>query len=1041
VDHELLSSPDASRGTILVGSPAWYTWLESATSFSFRSTQGTFTAHKERRSPTQEYWKAYRRRAGRLRRAYLGMSDELSVERLCEVAARLADNSSKKASATSAVTAEPGQAAPDVGISAGSSHEPDAAQDREAGAVGHASVVADDAESLHLLGTKLLLPPARLSLVPRPQLTSWFEAAIAEGRTLILVAAPAGFGKTTAVTQWLRSPHDRHVAWLALDDADNHLSQFLAYLIAAVETVHPQVGREAWALLRSRAAQPPVRAILTVLLNGLARPTNEMVLTLDDYHTITLQAIHEAVAFLIDNAPSHMHIVMITRADPPLPLARLRARGRLAEMRAADLRFTFDEAIHLFEQLRLASLTPEDVAALGARTEGWPAGLQLAAISLRQQDTTRISTFLEEFTGSHAFVFDYLAEEVFQRLPAHIRLFLMQAAILERLCGPLCAVVTLQDDAQAVLEGLEQANLFLIRLDASRYWYRFHHLFRDFLRVHLERAVSEAERARLYHRASAWFEQQGFVGEAVDYALQAGAWADALRCMTPLMTSERLYEYYLDWPRWLTVLPDDALQEVPDMCLRLGWILTFLGHAEAAERPLALAEAVWNAAGDQPKVGAVLCWRSATLFYRRDFAPAHQMVQQALARLPADAHELRAISSLILGLCDLESGHVGSAMGPLRFAHDTLQHSSDMFFAFSAAYALARAYQLQGKLRRSAISYQALILRAGRMLHRQGPAPYVYLGMVLYEWNDLPAAERTLNEGISVGQQTGRGRYWPLLYAVRAQVLAAQGSAAQATRSMEQALVLSRLLDSERDVAEVQAQQARLWQTQGDAQEAEGWLAAHAPAIEKELKFEHLSVYLTMARIAIAQERQQPGSGDMYGVLRILDQLLQAALSDERRRDAVEILVVMSLAYAARHELERACEALSRALVLAEPEGYVRTFVDEGTSMRTLLMMQREQPPTNEAGKRERQYIDRLLDAFPQDSRPTPIASTGSIILSDREHAVLRLLAAGRAISEIAAQLIISPHTARTHVKNIYAKLDVHSRVQAVERARSLQLL
>ena len=285
------------------------------------------------------------------------------------------------------------------------------------------------------------------------------------------------------------------MAWLALDDTDNHLGQFLAYLIAAFETVRPKLGAEAWALLRAQAAQPPTHAILTSLVNALAAPADQIMLVLDDYHTITLQAIHEAIAFLLDRMPAHMQIVITTRADPPLPLARLRARGQLTELRAADLRFTGGEAAYLFDHIHGIALAPDALAALEARTEGWATGLQLAALSLRQQDVADMPTFLADFTGSHTYVFDYLADEVFQQQPEPVRSFLVQTAILGRMCGPLCAAVTGQNDAQTLLEDLDQANMFLIRLDSNRRWYRYHHLFRDFLREQLDRAV-EAARSR-----------------------------------------------------------------------------------------------------------------------------------------------------------------------------------------------------------------------------------------------------------------------------------------------------------------------------------------------------------------------------------------------------------------------------------------------------------------------------------------------------------------------------------------------------------------
>ena len=549
VDHTHLLQLDRTAEAIPVGSPAWYTWLGNATSFVFRSRRGTFTAYKERRGPTQEYWKAYRRRAGRLQRVYLGKSGELTLDRLNAAAAELGNELSADAPTSGAAVLQTFPAPADVAegvVKAGSDH---CGQDGSFGLAERNSLYTtpaiaapDDAQSLHLLSTKLAIPRLRAALVPRPRLTAPINTAIAQQQKLILIAAPAGFGKTTMIAEWLSSRSDgrvlkteliatslspqssvlsTQVAWLALDDTDNHLGQFLAYLIAALETVRPKLGAEAWALLRAQAAHPPTHAILTSLVNALAAVADQIVLVLDDYHTITLQAIHAAITFLLDCMPTHMQIVITTRADPPLPLARLRARGQLAELRAADLRFTDGEAAYLFNHIHRIALAPDAVAALEARTEGWATGLQLAALSLRQQAVADMPTFLADFTGSHTYVFDYLAEEVFQRQPDHVRTFLVQTAILDRLCGPLCAAVTGQNDAQTLLEDLDQANLFLIRLDSNRRWYRYHHLFRDFLLEQLDRAIGPADRAGFYRRASTWFEQQGLMDEAIGSALSA----------------------------------------------------------------------------------------------------------------------------------------------------------------------------------------------------------------------------------------------------------------------------------------------------------------------------------------------------------------------------------------------------------------------------------------------------------------------------------------------------------------------------------------
>jgi LuxR family maltose regulon positive regulatory protein len=901
--------------------------------------------------------------------------------------------------------------------------------------------MVDYANSLHLLATKLALPPSRISLVPRPRLAARFQAAIARRQKFILVAAPAGFGKTTAVGEWLHSASDCSIAWLALDEADNQLNLFLAYVIAAIERAHPHVGAEAWALLRGQAARPPTQAILISLINALATSGSEIVLVLDDYHFITLPAIHEAIAFLLDRMPPDMHLIITTRADPPLPLGRLRARGQLAEVRAADLRFTREEAAYLFEQVHQVALSSTDLTTLESRTEGWAAGLQLAALSLQQQDATYISSFLEEFSGNHTYVFDYLAEEVFQTQPEHVRRFLMQTALLDRLCGPLCAALTGQNDAQAELVQLDQANLFLIPLDMSRRWYRYHPLFRDFLRAHLEHTVEAAERAQLYHRASAWFEQAGLAGEAIDYALQASAWNDALRCLLPLMADQQFYKYFLDWPRWLTALPDAALGADPDLCLRLSRILILIGHIEAAERPFRLAEAAWHLADDQRKLGKLLGYRAVALALKHDFSNAMALAHQALAMLPADAAEQHGVASYVLGYSTLWLGQAGRAADWLSAVHVLLQNSNDMLLVQAVGAGIARALQLQGQLQRAATLYQDVIRRAGAATHLEQPALYFFLGRLYYEWNNLPSAEHALREGIAVGQRTGRGRLWPSSYAALAWVRWAGEDVTQTTVMMDQALAAARLLNNPSIIAEVKARQAGLWLAQGDLPAALRWLATRALGVDDDVTYEQQAEYLLLARIRITQEREAPGTVDLDAVTGLLERLLQMAEADQRMVDRIVLLALLALAHAAKGDPRQAQGMLAMALALAEPEGYIRTFVDEGAAMHLLLVAQRAQIRDSDVGARLRAYIDRLLDAFSPALSSPPLSSLPPALLSERERMVLRLLAEGHTVQKIASDLIISVHTARAHVKNIYAKLDAHNRVEAIERAHTLKLL
>jgi LuxR family maltose regulon positive regulatory protein len=668
--------------------------------------------------------------------------------------------------------------------------------------------------------------------------------------------------------------------------------------------------------------------------------------------------------------------------------------------------------------------------------------LQLAALAL-QQHASHIPTFIADFTGSHRYVFDYLADEVFQQQPTAVQTFLMETAILPRLCGSLSDAVTGQNNGQAMLEHLDQIDLFLIRLDSNRRWYRYHHLFGDFLRERLDRATGPTDRVLLHQRARAWFEQHGLIREAIDHALSAQAWGDAIRCFAPFMASPLFYEYYLDWPRWLAALPDTALMDEPDMCLRLAWILALIGQAEATERLLTLAEAAWHSANNQSQVGAVLVCRALALGFKGELARGRSLVQQALIKLTDELSEQRAIATWLLGNSELLLGHIGTAMELITAAHKALAVSREAFFARASSLLMIRTYQLQGKLQHSAALYNDLIRNAAGATHLEQPALYLFLGLIHYEWNNLAIVQQLLQEGIVVGQRTGRGRYWPGIYTTLAQVHWAQGDIVQAQALIEQALIVARSLENTSDIAKAEALQAWLWLTQDKLSAAQNWLT-RALSVSDTISYEHQAKYLMLARIRIAQERQAHGSGHMNAVMPLLNQLLQLADADLRVPDQITILALIALAHAAQGEQHQAMTIITTALTMAMPERYVRSFVDEGTPLHSLIAASELWITQNAADNESAAllaYINRVLAAFPHSAPAVPSQTSPMMLLSEREQAVLLLIASGHSVQEIAIQLVISAHTARTHIKNIYAKLDVHTRLQAVERARTLHLL
>jgi LuxR family maltose regulon positive regulatory protein len=1031
VERSLLVQSEGEADRIEVGTSAWYGWLADATSFTFHSEHGSFTAAKERRGATREYWKAYRRHAGKLQRVYLGKSIELSLERLNAVAQELAGRV-----AGARADGEPARSNGGVLVERPQLAEP------------------ASATTLYLTMTKLNVPTPRQNLVPRPQLVGRLDAAIEQSQKLILIAAPAGFGKTTVLIEWLGRAAAPAVAWLALDDDDNHLGQFLAYMIAALGRARPGIGAEAAILLQAQAADPPAQAILTSLVNELATMPGQLVLALDDYHTISLQAVHEALAFFLDRMPPQIHVVLTTRADPPLPLARLRARGQLSEIRAADLRFTAAETTYLFDQTHHLALPPDALATLANRTEGWIAGLQLAALALHQH-ADEMPAFLADFNGSHHYVFEYLAEEVFQRQSETVRMFLMQTAILPRLCVSLCDAVTGQGDAQSMLEHLDQANVFLFRLDGGRQWYRYHHLFSDFLRERLDRFAGSAGRALLHRRASRWFEEHSLLCEAIDHALGAQAWDDALRCMAPLMASQHFYSYYLDWPRWVAALPESALSTHPDLCRRFAWILICTGHVEAADRPMDLAESVWQAVGNQEKVGELLGLRALALGTRGQLAHAIRAAQQAFALLPADAYDRQGVPAYVLGISDLYLGHIRTAMdwfvaasAITRSPSDPFadQQPSETFLSLGITTSLAYTYQQRGELQRAAQMYGDVRRRMGSAIHLQVPVVFIRIGTLHYEWNDLGPAEEFVRNGIALFQQTGRARYWPSVWGRLARILWACGDMVQAAAMAEQSLTVARALGNETDIVEAEVQQAWLWLAQGDLAAAERWLALRAIAAGTPLTYNEQSISLLQTRIGIARARQTSGSPQSGGAIGGLRQLLQLAMSDCRVGDQIVILLLLAQVSALHGDQQQAIQSIGDAIALAMPGGYLRTFVDEGMPIHELISAYRAQfvqphPETGSGGERLLIYLDQLLAAFSPYATQARASAPATELLSERERAVLQLIAGGRSVQQIAEILVISSHTARSHIKNIYTKLDAHTRVEAVERARALQIL
>jgi LuxR family maltose regulon positive regulatory protein len=904
-----------------------------------------------------------------------------------------------------------------------------------------------------LLETKLYVSRSRRGLVPRPRLSERLDRGIAS--KLTLVSAPAGFGKTTLLTEWLAAgpaaqADERLVAWLSLDRADNDPASFWTYVIAALRTVASGVGESALALLRAPRS-PPFETVLTALLNDLGATAGDIVLVLDDYHIIDARDVQDGMAFLLDHLPPHLHVVIAGRADPALPLARLRGRGELVEIRAAELRFTPDEAAAYLNEMMGLQLTARDVAALEGRTEGWIAALQLAALSMQGRDD--VAGFIAGFAGDDRYVVDYLGEEVLQRQSERVQAFLLQTSILGRLSGPLCDAVTGQSGSKAMLEALDRGNLFLVPLDDRRRWYRYHQLFADVLHARLldERPGQVPD---LHRRASAWYEQNGEPSEAISHALAAGDLeraADLVELAIPAMRRSRQEGTLRGW---LKTLPDEVVRVRPVLSVGLAGALLAVGEMEGVERRLRDAErclgATPGAGAGSPALSAEMAvngeefrrlpaaielYRSGLAMARGDVLGTVRYARRAIDFSPEEDHLVRASAAGLSGLAfwtsgDLEAGHSAYAecVAGLRRAG----HIADIF---GCSIALADIRLAQGRLGEAMRTYeQALqgVPEQGGPVLRGTADMYVGMSEVYRERDDLHAATQYLLRSQELGEQNGlpQNRYrWRV---AMARIRQAEGDPAGALDLLNEA---ERLYTGDffPNVRPVPALKARVWITQGILGEALGWAREQGLSVDDELSYLREFEHITLARMLLARYQDERAERPIHEATRLLERLLAEAEEGERTGRVIEILVLRALAHQTLGDIPAALACLERAMTLAEPEGYVRVFTDEGPPMASLLKAVAKQGTA-------RNYVRRLLAAVNETKHDSPIKQALIEPLSERELDVLRLLGTDLDGPAIARELMVSLNTMRTHTKNIYAKLAVTSRRAAVRRAAELDL-
>ena len=906
-----------------------------------------------------------------------------------------------------------------------------------------------------LLETKLYVPRSRRGLVPRPRLSERLDRGTAS--KLTLVSAPAGFGKTTLLTEWLTAGPaapggERLIAWLSLDRADNDPASFWTYLIAALRTVASGVGESALAFLQA-PQPPPIETVLTALLNDLGATASEIVLVLDDYHVIDAGDVQDGMSFLLDHLPPWLHVVIASRADPALPLARWRARGELVEARAAELRFTPDEAAAYLNETMGLQLTARDVAALERRTEGWIAALQLAALSMQGRDD--VAGFIAGFAGDDRYVVDYLAEEVLQRQPDRVQAFLLQTSILGRLSGPLCDAVTGQGGGRAMLEALDRGNLFLVPLDDRRRWYRYHHLFADVLQARLL-DEQPGQVPDLHRRASVWYEQNGEQSVAIGHALAGGDFGRAADLVELAIPAMRRTRQEATARGWLEAIPDEVVRVRPVLSMHFAWALVSVGEFEGVESRLRDAER-WldtttdiRAGSPAPPAEMVVVddeeyrrlpagielYRAALAMARGDAPGTVRHARRAIDLSPEEDHLVRAAAAGMSGLAFWTSGDLEAGYSAYADCIAGLRRAGHIADIFGCAVALADIRLAQGRLGEAMRTYEQTLQgvpEQGGPVLRGTADMYVGMSEVYRERDNLPAATQQLLTSQELGEHAGlpQNRYrWRV---AMARIRQAEGDLADALDLLNEAERLY-MGDMFPNVRPVPALKARVWIAQGSLGEALGWAHEQGLSTDDDLSYLREFEHITLARVLLARHKDERAEDLIHQATRLLERLLLAAEEGERTGRVIEILVLRALAHQRLGDIPAALACLERAVTLAEPEGYVRVFADEGPPMASLLKALAKQ---GTAGNNVR----RLLAAVAETGHDSPVKQALIEPLSERELDVLRLLGSELDGPAIARELMVSLNTMRTHTKNIYAKLAVTSRRAAVRRAAELGLL
>lgn len=897
------------------------------------------------------------------------------------------------------------------------------------------------------------MPPARPQLVERPRLIERLKEGLHSDRKLTVISAPAGFGKTTLISEWVAGC-GRPVAWLSLDEGDNDPVRFLTYLIAALRTIAPNIGEGVLGVLQS-PQPPPNESILTTLVNEITTMPDQFVLVLDDYHLLDSKALDNVLIFLLEHLPSQIHLVITTREDPNLPLARFRVRNQLTELRASDLRFTLSEADEFLNKTMGLIVSAENISVLETRTEGWIAGLQLAALSMKGQKD--VHGFIQAFAGDHRYVVDYLVEEVLKHQPEPIRNFLLQTSVLERLNGPLCDTVTSQPEGKARLESLQRGNLFLIPLDDKRHWYRYHHLFADVLRMHLIAEQPDLLPA-LHKRASRWYEQNNLMEDAIHHALAGSDFeraASLIERALPLMRQSRQESAMLSWFR---ALPDEIFQNHPVLNVNYAGTLLQNGQFDGVESRLRVVEQ-WLATPEdirrspvyvneeefQRVPSSVHMYHAAFALAKGDVGNAMKHARKVLELARENDDFPRGAASSILGLASWTSGDLETGYRMFAEGMSHLQNVGFISDVIGGSVTLADIRITRGHLHEAMSIYERglqLATKQDTPILRGAADMHVGLSGLYYEWNELNTAEQHLLKSKALGDLNGLPKN-PYRWRV------AMAQIRETQRDLEGALVLLDEAESlymgdfSPNVRPISALKARVWIKQGELEKALDWARERKLSIEEDPGYLREFEQITFVRILLTQYQSDHSISLLHDAMGLLERLLKSAEEGGRVGSVIEILILQALTHQMQEDIPAALPSLERALKLAEPEGYMRIFLAEGSSMTELIRKAH-------TGGILQNYTRKLLSAFEledqgTDEETTPFAApaSSSLIepLSQRELDILRLFKTELSGPEIAQQLVIALSTVRTHTKSIYNKLNVNSRRGAVKRAEELNLI